>query len=242
MMELSGICREYAVGDQIVHALDHVDLTIGGGEYVSIMGPSGSGKSTLMHILGCLDRPTSGCYLLDGTAVETLADVDMSRLRNRKVGFVFQSFNLIPQLTLAENVELPLVYSGTPRETRRDRAVSMLTAVGLEKRVDHRPTELSGGECQRAAIARALINEPPLVLADEPTGNLDTRTGLEIMKIFQRLHQAGTSIVIVTHDPEVAKWSQRVVSMRDGCVERDTGGRIGLASATPGSPGWREQA
>jgi putative ABC transport system ATP-binding protein len=242
LIEIQDASRRYRMGDSEVIALRGVTVRIAKGEFVAIMGPSGSGKSTLMHILGCLDRPTAGRYLLDGTAVETLADVDMSRLRNRKVGFVFQSFNLIPQLTLAENVELPLVYSGVTREARRERAVSMLTAVGLGQRIDHRPTELSGGECQRAAIARALVNEPPLVLADEPTGNLDTRTGVEIMKIFQRLHVAGTTIVIVTHDPEVAKWSQRVVSMRDGCVERDTGGRIGLAGAAPGSPGWREQA
>jgi putative ABC transport system ATP-binding protein len=242
LIEIQDATRSYRMGDNVVTALRGVTLGVDHGEFVSIMGPSGSGKSTLMHILGCLDRPTQGRYLLDGTAVETLADIDMSRLRNRKVGFVFQSFNLIPQLTLVENVELPLVYSGTTRESRRERAVRMLTAVGLEKRVDHRPTELSGGECQRAAIARALVNEPPLVLADEPTGNLDTRTGLEIMKIFQRLHHNGTTIVIVTHDPEVAKWSQRVVSMRDGCIERDTGAPARAQSATSSAPGWREQA
>jgi putative ABC transport system ATP-binding protein len=240
LIEIQDAVRSYRMGDNEVTALNGVSLHIAQGEFVAIMGPSGSGKSTLMHILGCLDRPTHGRYLLDGTAVETLADLDMSRLRNRKVGFVFQSFNLIPQLTLAENVELPLVYSGLGRELRRERAVRMLEAVGLEKRVDHKPTELSGGECQRAAIARALVNEPPLVLADEPTGNLDSRTGLEIMKILQRLHAAGATIVMVTHDPEVAKWSERVVSMRDGRIEHDTGARMGTPPAA--TSGWREQA
>jgi putative ABC transport system ATP-binding protein len=241
LIEIQDAVRSYRMGDNEVTALAGVSLHIAQGEFVAIMGPSGSGKSTLMHILGCLDRPTRGRYLLDGTAVESLADLDMSRLRNRKVGFVFQSFNLIPQLTLAENVELPLVYSGLARELRRERAVRMLEAVGLEKRVDHKPTELSGGECQRAAIARALVNEPPLVLADEPTGNLDSRTGLEIMKILQRLHQAGGTIVMVTHDPEVAKWSERVVSMRDGRIEHDTGARLDTQDGTTTSR-WREQA
>ena len=242
LISIQDVHRSYRMGANEVTALRGVTLNIGQGEFVSIMGPSGSGKSTLMHLLGCLDRPTAGRYVLDGTAVETLPDLELSRLRNRKVGFVFQSFNLIPQLTLIENVELPLVYSGVLRDERRQRAVRMLAAVGLEQRVDHKPTELSGGECQRAAIARALVNEPPLVLADEPTGNLDSRTGIEIMKIFEGLHRSGTTLVIVTHDPEVAKWSERVVSMRDGCIEDDTGSPRRVAGAVAPSTPWREQA
>jgi putative ABC transport system ATP-binding protein len=242
LISIQDVHRSYRMGANEVTALRGVTLQIDQGEFVSIMGPSGSGKSTLMHLLGCLDRPTAGRYELDGTAVQSLADVELSRLRNRKVGFVFQSFNLIPQLTLIENVELPLVYSGILRDERRNRAVRMLAAVGLEKRVDHKPTELSGGECQRAAIARALVNEPPLVLADEPTGNLDSRTGIEIMKIFEGLHRSGTTLVIVTHDPEVAKWSERVVSMRDGCIEHDSGSRSRIADAIAPATPWREQA
>jgi putative ABC transport system ATP-binding protein len=184
LIDIQQAHRVYRMGDNVVAALQGVDLAVDHGEFLTIMGPSGSGKSTLMHILGCLDRPTSGRYLLDGSPVETMADLELSRLRNRKVGFVFQSFNLIPQLTVIENVELPLVYSNVPREDRRERARAMLEAVNLGHRCDHRPTELSGGECQRSAIARALVNQPPLVLADEPTGNLDTRTGHEILKIF----------------------------------------------------------
>jgi putative ABC transport system ATP-binding protein len=245
LIHVQDVHRVYPMGQNQVTALAGVSLEIDRGEFVTIMGPSGSGKSTLMHLLGCLDRPSSGRYLLDGVPVETLPDPDLSRLRNRKVGFVFQSFNLIPQLTVLENVELPLVYAGSNREERHDRARQMLAAVGLAKREDHRPNELSGGECQRTAIARALVNNPPLVLADEPTGNLDSRTGVEIMKIFQKLHQSGTTLVLVTHDPEVAKWSERVVAMRDGRVEHDSRAipRAGSrAAAGAGSAGWREQA
>jgi putative ABC transport system ATP-binding protein len=222
LIDIQKARRVYRMGENEVVALQEVDLQVASGEFLTIMGPSGSGKSTLMHILGCLDRPTSGRYLLDGMAVETMADLELSRLRNRKVGFVFQSFNLIPQLTILENLELPLIYAGVPREERPQRALTLLEAVGLGHRGNHRPTELSGGECQRSAIARSLVNNPALILADEPTGNLDTRTGVEIMKIFQRLHETGTTIMLVTHDPEVAKWSNRVVRMRDGRVESDT--------------------
>jgi len=243
LIDIQQVRRVYKMGENEVVALHGVDVQIDYGEFVTIMGPSGSGKSTLMHLLGCLDRPTSGRYVLDGTAVETMHDLELSRLRNRKVGFVFQSFNLIPQLTVVENVELPLLYSSVPREERRDRAREMLAAVGLSKREEHRPTELSGGECQRTAIARALVNRPPLVLADEPTGNLDSRTGVEIMNIFQKLHAAGTTLVLVTHDPEVAKWSERVIAMRDGKVEKDTGPRgQTLRPAAVDATGWREQA
>lgn len=246
LIDIQGVRRVYRMGENEVAALQGVDLQIDNAEFITIMGPSGSGKSTLMHLLGCLDRPTEGRYILDGTAVETLADLEMSRLRNRKVGFVFQSFNLIPQLTVMENVELPLVYAGASREERRARATEVLAAVGLSRREAHRPTELSGGECQRVAIARSLVNRPPLLLADEPTGNLDSKTGTEILTIFKNLHQSGTTLVLVTHDPEVAKWSERVVSMRDGRVERDTGNprRTTAAVAGPGAgySHWREEA
>jgi len=246
LIDIQGVRRIYRMGENEVAALQGVDLQIDNAEFITIMGPSGSGKSTLMHLLGCLDRPTAGRYILDGTAVETLADLEMSRLRNRKVGFVFQSFNLIPQLTVMENVELPLVYAGASREERRSRAQEVLAAVGLSRREAHRPTELSGGECQRVAIARSLVNRPPLLLADEPTGNLDSKTGTEIMNIFKNLHQSGTTLVLVTHDPEVAKWSERVVSMRDGRVERDTGNprRTAVPAGGPGARHrqWREEA
>jgi putative ABC transport system ATP-binding protein len=241
LIDIQQVRRVYRMGESEVVALQEVSVQIDQGEFVTIMGPSGSGKSTLMHILGCLDRPTSGRYVLDGAAVESLPDLELSRLRNRKVGFVFQSFNLIPQLSVIENVELPLVYGAVEREARRERARQMLAAVGLGHREEHRPTELSGGECQRAAIARALVNSPALVLADEPTGNLDSRTGVEIMKIFQELHQKGTTLVLVTHDPEVAKWSERVIAMRDGRIEKDTGRKSRPRAAVTGT-GWREQA
>jgi putative ABC transport system ATP-binding protein len=240
LIDIQQARRSYRMGDTEVVALQGVDVQIEPGEFVTIMGPSGSGKSTLMHILGCLDRPSSGRYVLDGAAVESLPDLELSRLRNRKVGFVFQSFNLIPQLSIIENVELPLIYGSVEREARRERARRMLGAVNLAHRENHRPTELSGGECQRAAIARALVNSPALVLADEPTGNLDTRTGVEIMKIFQKLHEGGTTIVLVTHDPEVAKWSDRIIAMRDGCIESDTRRQGQRAPAATGT-GWREQ-
>lgn len=246
LIDIQGVRRVYRMGENEVVALQGVDLQIDNAEFVTIMGPSGSGKSTLMHLLGCLDRPTEGRYILDGNAVETLADLEMSRLRNRKVGFVFQSFNLIPQLTVMENVELPLVYAGVMREERSSRAQEVLASVGLSRREAHRPTELSGGECQRVAIARSLVNRPPLLLADEPTGNLDSKTGIEIMNIFKNLHQSGTTLVLVTHDPEVAKWSERVISMRDGRVERDTGNPRRIPAQAAGPPAgfghWREEA
>jgi len=243
LIDIQQVHRVYRMGDNEVAALQGVDLQIDHGEFATIMGPSGSGKSTLMHLLGCLDRPSQGRYILDGNAVESMADLELSRLRNRKVGFVFQSFNLIPQLTVAENVELPLMYSTVPREQRRDRARELLAAVGLSRREEHRPTELSGGECQRVAIARALVNRPPLILADEPTGNLDSRTGIEIMNMFEKLHQGGTTLVLVTHDPEVAKWSQRIISMRDGQVENDTGRASEAPTPAAAEPGaWRERA
>ncbi|UCE04150.1 MAG: ABC transporter ATP-binding protein [Candidatus Latescibacterota bacterium] len=226
------------MGGSEVVALDELDLQIPAGEFVTIMGPSGSGKSTLMHLLGCLDRPTAGRYVLDGVEVQALQDLELSRLRNQKVGFVFQSFNLIAQLSVSENVQLPLVYAGVRPPERRRRAQELLDAVGLCQRQAHRPNELSGGERQRVAIARALANRPKLLLADEPTGNLDSKTGLGIMKLFEELHQDGTTLVLVTHDPGVAEWSDRVVRMLDGRVESDTSVRLREAGASSGE--WRE--
>lgn len=213
--------RAYPMGDTPCVALRDVSLQIPAGEFVAIMGPSGSGKSTLMHLLGCLDRPTSGRYLLDGVEVQELDDRQRSRLRNTKVGFVFQSFNLIPELDVQENVELPLVYAGVPAAERQARSTHLLAAVGLGHRIGHRPNELSGGELQRVAVARAMVHAPPLLLADEPTGNLDSETGKSILRLFEELHERGTTIVVVTHDPEVAQWSQRVVLVRDGCIAAD---------------------
>jgi len=234
LIEVQGLGRVYRMGEVELAALGGVDLRVRGGEFVAIMGPSGSGKSTLMHIFGCLDRPTSGRYVLDGVEVHGLADLELSRLRNRKVGFVFQNFNLIPQLNVLENVELPLVYAGVPRGERHGRASRLLSRVGLGEREMHRPNELSGGECQRVAIARALVNEPKLVLADEPTGNLDSRTGEGILALFAELHAQGTTVILVTHDPGVAGRSERIVRLRDGRVESDSA--AGAAASPAGSP------
>jgi putative ABC transport system ATP-binding protein len=221
LIEVENLRRVYRMGANEVVALNGLDLSIEAGEFVTIMGPSGSGKSTFMHLLGCLDRATSGRYVLDGVKVHDLEDRELSGLRNRKVGFVFQSFNLIAQLNVLENVELPLIYARLPRNERRERAQQLLERVGLADRETHRPNELSGGEQQRVAISRALVNEPRLVLADEPTGNLDSSTGLDILRLFSELHEHGTTVVLVTHDPEVAHWSTRVVTMRDGEIESD---------------------
>jgi putative ABC transport system ATP-binding protein len=237
LIDVQQLRRVYTMGRTEVVALDRIDLKIDVAEFVSIMGPSGSGKSTLMHLLGCLDRPSSGRYILDGVGVETLEDVELSRLRNQKVGFVFQNFNLIPQLTVIENVELPMIYAGVERSERRERASQLLATVNLSKREMHRPNELSGGERQRVAIARSLVNQPPLVLADEPTGNLDTKTGVEIMRVFRKLHEMGTTVILVTHDEEVARWSQRVIRMRDGLVEDDTHAEV----RSVGNSTWQEQ-
>ncbi len=208
------------------HALRDVSVEVAAGEFTAIMGASGSGKSTLMHLLGCLDRPTNGSYWLDGVAVDSLNDAELSRLRNQKIGFVFQSFNLILQHNVLENVELPMVYRGVPKEIRRERSLNILELVGLGHRVLHRPTELSGGEVQRVAVARALAFEPPLLLADEPTGNLDSKTGVEIMDLFVDLNKRGTTIILVTHSPEVAEYADRLSEMKDGKIERDTGGVV----------------
>ena len=224
MMELKRICREYEVGGEIVHALDHVDLTIRPGEYVSIMGPSGSGKSTLLNVLGLLDRPTSGTYALQGEDVSKLDDDALAAKRQTHIGFIFQFFHLIPRLTALENVELPLVLaSAAPRE-RRARATEVLESVGLGPRLKHRPDQLSGGERQRVAIARAMIMRPSFLLADEPTGNLDTKSGGEIMQICEQLHRSGIALLIVTHDPAIGGRAHRHLSLRDGKIVKDEGG------------------
>ena len=212
------------------HALREVSLEVRAGEFAAIMGASGSGKSTLMHLLGCLDRPTGGSYHLDGVAVDTLDDAGLSVLRNQKIGFVFQSFNLILQNNVLENVELPMVYRGVPKEIRRERSLKILKLVGLGHRVLHRPTELSGGEVQRVAVARALAFEPPLVLADEPTGNLDSATGVDIMNLFVDLNKRGTTIILVTHSAEVAEYADRLIEMKDGKILRDSSGVLPFAA------------
>jgi putative ABC transport system ATP-binding protein len=217
MLELENITKVYKAGQTEVPALRGISCRIESGEMVSIIGPSGSGKSTLMNIIGCLDKPTSGRYLLDGTEVSELNDNQLAEIRNKKIGFVFQSFNLLSRTTALANVELPLIYGGA--SNRRQRALQVLESVGLAHRVTHRPSELAGGEQQRVAIARALVNNPSLILADEPTGNLDTRTSQEIMAIFKKLNEQGMTIVLVTHEPDIAAYTRRTVKLRDGQIE-----------------------
>ena len=218
---MEGVRREYRTGNSVVRALDGVDLHIQKGEYVSIMGPSGSGKSTMMNILGCLDRPTSGRYRLDGCDVGGMDDDRLSEVRNRAIGFVFQAFNLLPRLSALENVALPLQYAGVGRSERIRRAEEALRQVGLHARAAHRPDELSGGQRQRVAIARALVTQPALILADEPTGNLDSATTGEVMKLFAEIHRKGNTIILVTHEEDVARQAGRMVCLRDGKIERD---------------------
>jgi putative ABC transport system ATP-binding protein len=218
---MAGVTKTYDSGDLAVHALRGIDLRIETGEMVAVIGPSGSGKSTLMHILGCLDAPSEGTYRLDGEDVSELSSLRLAGIRNRKVGFVFQTFNLLAKASLLRNVELPLLYAGVGGKERKQLAAEALKRVGLGDRARHRPSELSGGQRQRAAIARALVNEPSLVLADEPTGNLDSKTGLEILEILDRLHTKGETIVIVTHDPRIAERCQRVVQIVDGRIQDD---------------------
>src|SRR5947199_5070294 len=213
--------KTYIMGDQEIHAVSGVDIEIHRGEYVAIMGPSGSGKSTLMNLIGCLDSPTQGEYFINGRLVSSMTDDELARIRNKEIGFVFQTFNLLPRATSLHNVELPLIYNGTPPAVRIEKAKAALAQVDLEKRMMHKPNELSGGQRQRVAIARALVNNPSILLADEPTGNLDTATGNEIMALFERLYSQGNTIVLVTHEHDIALHAHRIIHMRDGKVERD---------------------
>ena len=222
LIEIRDLKKIYQMGTEEVRALDGVDLDVEAGEYVAIMGASGSGKSTLMNLLGCLDTPSEGHYRLNGTPVETLDDEALAAIRNREIGFVFQTFNLLPRTSAMENVELPLVYAGHPRRERREQAKRALTRVGLGDRMDHRPNELSGGQRQRVAVARALVNEPSILLADEPTGNLDSTTSGEIMDLFDELSAAGNTILLVTHEPDIAERCRRQVVMRDGKILTDS--------------------
>lgn len=222
LIRMQSLCRFYEMGDQIVKALDNIDLAFNRNEYVAIMGPSGSGKSTLMNIIGCLDTPSSGTYELNGQNVSEMDDDELARIRNKEIGFVFQTFNLLPRLNCLRNVELPLIYAGVDAEERSARALNALERVGLGDRVNHKPSELSGGQIQRVAIARALINEPSLILADEPTGNLDTSTSRDIMTIFSDLSEAGNTIILITHEEDIALYTRRHIRLRDGKIESDT--------------------
>lgn len=221
MISLKGIQKIYSTGDIEVAALRGVDLHIDEGEFVAITGPSGSGKSTMMNILGCLDRPTAGEYFLDGADVARATGTQLAEIRNKKIGFVFQGFNLLPRTTALENVELPMLYAGVPAKERRERAINALESVGLGERIHHRPKELSGGQQQRVAIARALVTQPAIILADEPTGNLDTKSSIDVMAIFQKIHSEGNTVLIITHEPEIVQYTRRVIYFRDGAVEGD---------------------
>jgi len=221
LIEIADLTKQYMMGSEEVWALDGVTLTVEEGEYVAVMGPSGSGKSTLMNMLGCLDTPTGGTYHLRGEDVSTFSDDELAEIRNREIGFVFQTFNLLPRVDCLRNAELPLIYAGMPRAERRERAAEALRSVGLGDRLDHRPNELSGGQRQRVATARALVNRPSLLLADEPTGNLDTETGGEIMQLLEQLHRQGNTILLVTHEEDIARHARRIIHLRDGKLERD---------------------
>lgn len=221
LITINEIGRKYVIGSEVIHALKSVSLTINKGEFVALMGPSGSGKSTLMNILGCLDTPTKGEYILNGINVSHMTDNQLAEVRNSEIGFVFQTFNLLPRNTALDNVALPLIYAGISKEKRTERANAALKNVGLEHRVDHKPNELSGGQRQRVAVARALINNPSIILADEPTGNLDTKTSIEIMGLLEDIHAKGNTIILVTHEEDIAKHAHRIVRMRDGLIEKD---------------------
>jgi len=221
MIDIKGLKREFTVGAEIVKALRGIDISVAKNEYLAMMGPSGSGKSTLMNLLGCLDTPTAGEYNLNGTDVSSLKDDDLAEIRNKEIGFIFQTFNLLPRLTALENVSLPLVYAGYSAEERKRKAIDVLGKVGLGDRMDHRPNQLSGGQRQRVAVARALVNDPSIILADEPTGNLDSKTSLDIMRLFEEIHQMGNTLIVVTHEEEVASHAHRILRLRDGLVESD---------------------
>ncbi|MBU0487333.1 MAG: ABC transporter ATP-binding protein [Bacteroidetes bacterium] len=221
LIQLKDLARHYKVGTQIVKALQSITVSIRKNEYVALMGPSGSGKSTLMNMLGCLDTPSGGSYVLNGTDVSRMTEDELAETRNKEIGFVFQTFNLLPRSTALDNVILPLIYAGMSRAKREERALLVLEEVGLSDRVEHKPNELSGGQRQRVAIARAMVNTPSIILADEPTGNLDTKTSIEIMGLFETIHQQGNTIIIVTHEEEIARHAHRIIRLRDGLVEAD---------------------
>lgn len=221
VIEIRNITRDFPLGQEIIKVLKGIDLDIERGEYVAFMGPSGSGKSTLMNLLGCLDTPTSGSYILNGNDVSKMSDDELAEIRNKEIGFVFQTFNLLPRTTALENVALPMVYAGFSKAERKARAEEVLTNVGLADRMDHKPNQLSGGQRQRVAVGRALVNKPSIILADEPTGNLDSKTSLEIMNLFDEIHAAGNTVILVTHEEDVANHAHRIIRLRDGIVESD---------------------
>lgn len=221
IIQLTNIAKNYKIGTEVIHALRSVSLEIYKNEYVALMGPSGSGKSTLMNVLGCLDSPSSGNYVLNGTSVAQMADNNLAEVRNKEIGFVFQSFNLLPRSTALDNIMLPLIYAGIGKADRLHRGKEVLEQVGLGDRLTHKPNELSGGQRQRVAIARALVNHPAIILADEPTGNLDSKTSIEIMGLFEEIHKKGNTIILVTHEEDIAKYAHRIVRLKDGIVERD---------------------
>lgn len=221
VIQIQDIKKVYRMGEQEVHALRSVTVDIQKNEYVALMGPSGSGKSTLMNMLGCLDTPSEGKYILNGSDVSNLTDDELAEIRNKEIGFVFQTFNLIPRLSSLENVALPLVYAGMRKSKRHERAQEVLESVGLGDRVDHKPNELSGGQRQRVAVARALVNSPSIILADEPTGNLDSKTSIEIMALFEAIHNQGNTVILVTHEPDIAEYAHRIIRLKDGVIESD---------------------
>ena len=222
IIDIKAITRDFQLGNETVNVLKGIDLLINKGEYVALMGPSGSGKSTLMNILGCLDTPTSGSYILNGKQVSEMHDDELAEIRNKEIGFVFQTFNLMPRTTALDNVALPMVYAGFSKDERNKRATEVLTQVGLADRMDHKPNQLSGGQRQRVAVGRALVNKPSIILADEPTGNLDSKTSVEIMKLFGEIHANGNTVILVTHEEDIAAYAHRIIRLRDGIIESDT--------------------
>jgi putative ABC transport system ATP-binding protein len=221
LIDIKQIKRDFQLGSETINVLKGIDLQINKGEYVALMGPSGSGKSTLMNLLGCLDTPTSGNYTLNGKDVSQMHDDDLAEIRNKEIGFVFQTFNLLPRTTALDNVALPMIYAGHSKAERNERASEVLTQVGLSDRMDHQPNQLSGGQRQRVAVARALVNKPSIILADEPTGNLDSKTSVEIMKLFGEIHAAGNTVILVTHEEDIAEYAHRIIRLRDGLIESD---------------------